>query len=218
MPSSSNSVSRQAFAESWRALAARRGWAEAASERRLADLLARHGEEQRHYHHAGHVTDLLARMREVSFQDVDAAEAAAFLHDAIYRVGASDNEQRSADLARKSLTALDDPTFAERVATICAATATHEASGDADTDLFLDIDMAVLGDPPEAYSRYRDAVLREYTTAFQREAYLVGRITLFVEPMLERERIFLTPSFADREERARANLRAELHWLRSGAL
>ena len=216
MPSSSNSETHEAFTAAWDALAGRRGWGSGARAW-LAELLAHYNEPQRHYHHAGHVTDLLARMKEVRFQDVDAAQAAAFFHDAIYKVGASDNEARSADLARKALSELDDSGFAETVAAICAATATHEATGNPDADLFLDIDMAVLGDPPEAYRRYRDAVMREYTTVFQRESYLIGRISLFVEPTLERERIFLTEAFAPRETQARENLAAEREWLRGGA-
>lgn len=212
MPSNSS----EAFAHAWRALAARRGWGEGA-ERWLDELLARHNEPQRHYHHAGHVTDLVARIERVDFADRDAAEAAAFFHDAIYKVGASDNEARSADLAREALVALDADDFAHAVAALCAATATHEATGDPDTDLFLDVDMAVLGDPPDSYARYRDAVMREYTTVFQRESYLIGRITLFVEPTLERERIFVTDAFAGREAQARRNLREELEWLRAGA-
>ena len=213
----SNSTDADGFRQAWRALAARRGWG-AAAEGWLARLEERYGEPQRHYHHAGHVCDMLARMAPLSFRDRDAAEAAAFFHDAIYKVGASDNEARSAALAREALGELDGADFAERVAATCAATATHEGTGDADTDLFLDVDMAVLGDPPESYRRYRDAVLREYTTVFQRESYLVGRITLFVEPTLERERIFLTDAFADREAQARENLRNERDWLRGGAV
>ena len=206
-----------AFAREWRALASRRGWHPAAAERWLVDLLARHNEPHRHYHGAKHVADLLARLRALPFERPDEAVAAAFLHDAVYRVGAPDNEARSADLAREVLDELDGAAFADRVAALCLATASHAATGDADADLFLDADMAVLGDPPPLYARYRAAMMREYLTAVPREDYLAGRIALFIEPTLAGGPIFHTPAMADREGQARENLAREADWLHAGA-
>lgn len=206
-----------AFEREWRALAARRGWQSEVGERWLADLTARHAEPHRHYHSVSHIVDLLVRIAALPFADRSAAVAAAFWHDAIYEVGVRDNEARSADLARAALNELDAKPFAARVAAICAATATHTATGDADTDLFLDADMAVLGDAPDAYDRYREAVMAEHLTAVPREAYLSGRIALFIEPTLAGGPIFHTPSLAPREAQARENLAREGKWLRAGA-
>ena len=205
------------FDREWRALAARRAWSVAASERWLTDLRHRHSEPHRYYHGVAHITDLLDRIRTLPFAQPDEAAAAAFLHDAIHHVGASDNEARSAELAREVLIELDEPNLAERVAAICMATATHAATGDNDTDLFLDADMAVLGDPPSRYARYRAAVMREYLTAVPRDLYLIGRITRFIEPTLAGGPIFHTSALAGREAQARANLAAEAEWLRAGA-
>lgn len=217
MPITHDAATRAIFEQQWRALAERRGWNDAASERWLADLLDRHGEPHRHYHGVRHIADLLGRIAALDFTRPDEAVAAAFLHDAIYAVGAPDNEARSADLALQALGELDGDGFAGQVAALCEATATHAATGEADTDLFLDADMAVLGDPAPAYARYREAVMREYLTAVPRDDYLAGRVALFIEPTLAGERIFLTPTFAGREAQARENLAAEREWLRTGA-
>ena len=93
------------------------------------------------------------------------------------------------------------------------ATARHEGTGDADTDLFLDLDMAILADPPERYAVYRQAIMDEYRTVHSAESYRAGRMSLFIEPMLAREAIFVSEAFAGREEAARRNIEAEREWL-----
>ena len=211
------SASLAAFERGWRALAVRRGWNVEATERWLRQLVSRHLEPHRRYHGVDHITDLLSRLGDLPFERADEAVAAAFLHDAVYVVSAPDNEARSADLARVVLDELAGAPFADRVAAICAATATHAGTGDADADLFLDADMAVLGDPPDAYARYRAAVMAEYLTAVPRETYLTGRIARFIEPTLAGGPIFHTPSLAPRERQARENLAREAAWLRAGA-
>lgn len=152
------------------------------------------------------------------FERPGEAAATAFWHDAIYRIGASDNEEASARLAVEALDELGfDRDGRERVASAIRATATHEATGVRDVDLFLDLDMAVLGDDPEGYALYRDALLAEYVPAIPLASYAMGRIALFIDPTLARERIFLTAAFADREAQARENLGAERAWLEATA-
>ena len=218
MPSSSTERWTEPFRDGWRRWVGANGLDAAAGERWLARLETLYGEPKRHYHTGAHVLDLLGRMEEVAFERPAEAVAAAYLHDAIYVVGQSDNEAKSADLAREALAELGAPGMTERVERAIRATAAHERVDEPDADLFLDIDMAVLGDEPAAYRRYRDAVMREYTEVVQREAYLFGRISLFIDPMLERERIFLTDAFAGREQQARENLADEREWLQTGGL
>ena len=218
MPSNSTDSWVEPFRDGWRRWCAANGLDEAAGERWLARLEGLYDEPARHYHSGAHVLDLLARMEDVAFERPAEAVAAAYLHDAIYRVGQSDNEAQSAELAREALLELGAGTMVEPVVRTIRATATHEPVGEGDAELFLDIDMAVLGDEASAYRRYRDAVMREYTEVVQREAYLFGRISLFIDPMLERERIFLTDAFREREARARENLADERAWLQTGGL
>jgi predicted metal-dependent HD superfamily phosphohydrolase len=84
---------------------------------------------------------------------------------------------------------------------------------DADAALFLDCDMAILGQPPQEYDRYERAIAQEY--AFVPPAdYRAGRAR-FLEKLLASERIFLSERFfAEREAQARENLARALASLR----
>ena len=134
-------------------------------ERQLDELLALYREPHRHYHGVSHIADLLNRAERLRFDDREVVMAAIFYHDAIYNVAATDNEERSAVLALEALPALGcGGAFAKTVAAMIRATALHERTGDADTDLFLDLDMAILADPLERYAVYRQAIMDEYRT------------------------------------------------------
>ena len=207
MPSSSTDT----FARAWR------GWdgtGSAASEARLAELLAFYEEPHRHYHGTSHIADLLERAKSRRFADPRRVTAAIFYHDAIYAVGASDNEARSAALAVQNLRTLGWSTAeATRVAAMIRATARHSRTGDPDTDRFLDLDLAILADPPERYAVYRQSIMDEYRTRYSHGDYRRGRVRLFIEPTLAGSPIFVSGTFPDMEARARANLVAERDWL-----
>jgi predicted metal-dependent HD superfamily phosphohydrolase len=115
-------------------------------------LFARYGEAQRHYHTLKHIAVCLGWLAtHASFAQRPAEIALAlWFHDAVYDPRASDNEARSAELARERLGALGVGTeVTERIAAQILATREHLAAGDADTQLLLDIDLSILGASPE---------------------------------------------------------------------
>ena len=187
-------------------------------DRRLFDnLLARHREKHRRYHTATHVAWVIRHVDELAatehVEHLHEVVAAAFYHDAVYEPAYPANERASARLARRDLTAIGwDEAAVERVGSMIEATE-HGAAGAAptsgDTAVLLDADLAILGADPAAYSAYVAAVRSEYRHVDDKD-WRTGR-TAVLDGFLARPAIYLTPSGRDRwEERARANLAAEL--------
>lgn len=139
---------------------------------------------------------------------------ALLFHDAIYVPGASDNEERSAVLARETIAATMPRAAIDvtRVAALIRLTAKHgrivpaEIAAEPDAPAFLDCDMAILGADGDAFDAYDAAIAREYSH-LPTDAYRAGR-GAFLEQLLGSPRIFLTEPFHQRlDARARANLR-----------
>jgi predicted metal-dependent HD superfamily phosphohydrolase len=201
-----------ALLKRWRALAGE-------SADALGEALIRAwGEAQRHYHDESHLIWLLdeADRRSALIRDPAFVGYAIWFHDAVYEPGRPDNEQVSADWARQSLT--HDAALAERVGRVIEQTKKHNG-GDADGDaaLFLDMDVAILGEPWEAYCRYAAGVRRELSM-YPDGAFAAGR-GRFLEQQLEHPRTFRTDLYeAERGETARANMRWELEEMRRGRM
>ena len=141
---------------------------------------------------------------------------AVLFHDAVYEAGKSDNEARSAQLAREAIAQwLPQARIdAERVAALVLATARHGKlrphEVDADAALFLDCDMAILGSEPARFDAYDQGIAREYRGRVPGWLFQFNR-RRFLRGLLERERIFLSPFFHARlDAPARANLRRAL--------
>jgi predicted metal-dependent HD superfamily phosphohydrolase len=177
----------------------------------------------RHYHTIDHVVEV-ARWyqvvaRELGWTRPREVFLAVLFHDVVYHAGAKDNEQRSAavavDAVQRWLDAGSDSGIdTGRVVQLIELTARHGGlnAGDVDAEaaLFLDCDMAVLGAPADVYARYEQGVAAEYLTVYPPELYAQGR-QRFLQALLARERIYLSPFFHERlEEQARANVRSAL--------
>lgn len=187
----------------------------------LADLRARYAEPQRHYHTWEHIEALLRwfEQRRLHLHDPAVVELAILFHDAVYDPTRSDNEAESARLLEAAaLPGVDDAVRAGAVRLI-KATARHQipedlASADrGDMAEFLDMDLSILGAPPEVFDVYEDAIRREY--AFVPEPlYRAGRRGI-LESFLDREQLYFSDwGQASFERQARANLERSIQRLR----
>jgi len=175
------------------------------------DLVERYREPHRHYHNLEHIAEVLKVASKLidAAGNSDAVYLAAWYHDAIYDPSAKDNEERSAELAVKSLGDVGvDVKTVQRVAMLIQATAhAGEITTDPDTAVLLDADLAILAAEEQRYRRYAAAIRQEYD-------YVVGRSHV-LEQFLKRPRIYLTERMlAEAEVSARRNVSAELVTLR----
>jgi predicted metal-dependent HD superfamily phosphohydrolase len=200
-----------ATAERFAALCRRLGGSAAAAPV-AADLLRRWAEPGRTYHGLEHLHDCLARLdgAPADGADRDLVEAALWFHDAVYDSRSTENETRSAELARRSLAALGvREATAGTVAELVLLTRHREPPGTAEGRLLCDIDIAILGQPSDEFDGYEQAIRLEYDwvpdAAYRRERAAVLRA------LLAREPLYATPHFRERYELpARANLRRAL--------
>lgn len=173
-------------------------------------LIALYGQPWRKYHNLSHIKYCLATLDSQADSGSDHldVEAAIWYHDAVYEVGASDNERQSAQLARESLAVLGaDGAFAERVAEFIIATDHKQAAPDCGAQLLCDIDLSILGRDASTYDQYAEAIFRE--VALPEQAFALPRHA-FLGTMLEKEKIFQTQSFEQEyDAQARRNMRRE---------
>jgi predicted metal-dependent HD superfamily phosphohydrolase len=189
-----------------------------------ADLLRRLEEPHRRYHTPRHLVEVFWALEDLERESVIGPREAAlgrlvgWFHDAVYDPGAAggENEAASADLAVRNLSALglerDD---IERIRDLVLATTTHDLVTDGLSAAFHDADLWILSAPPDRYAAYTRQVREEYA-AVPDDAFRAGRAAL-LRPFLERDAVYATAPARERwEDRARANLSAELADLSSG--
>jgi predicted metal-dependent HD superfamily phosphohydrolase len=169
-------------------------------------LIARWSEPHRHYHDLTHLDACLIAFDEHRALVAHPGEvlAALLFHDAVYEPTRSDNEARSADLARSMLDGASVESL-DRIVRAIEATRTHEAGGDSDIALVLDVDLSILGADPETYDAFERAIRLEYAHVPD-ALFAVGRRAV-LESFAQRDRIYATDEFHHAlEARARANL------------
>jgi predicted metal-dependent HD superfamily phosphohydrolase len=176
------------------------------------EIHTNYSKKGRHYHTLSHLQNLLDVLTEVQSQieDWDAVLFALFYHDIIYNPTNNNNEEKSAELAKKRLLEISFPE--QRIAKCCSmilATKTHAISTDSSTNYFTDTDLSILGQNQDAYIEYTKQVRKEYSI-YPDFLYNLGRKKV-LEHFLQMDRIFKTEYFFEKfEKQARENLRLEL--------
>ena len=173
------------------------------------ELIGRYAEPQRVYHDGRHLLDVLEAVDALGAlaDDPTAVKLAAWFHDAVYEVGAADNEEQSALLAEDRLRGhVPDPAA---VARLVRSTVTHDPQGDPDAMVLCDADLAVLGAPAERYAAYAEAVRREHASV--PDATFGPARAGILRTLLERPHLYSTEPARERWERqARLNVAHEV--------
>jgi predicted metal-dependent HD superfamily phosphohydrolase len=183
----------------------------------FAYLAQAYSESARTYHNTNHILDCLSQLdlsRELANR-LDEVEAAVWFHDVVYVPAASDNENRSAQLAEIALAACGAPLeVGRRVAELILTTRHLTIPQGPDAQLLSDIDLSILGRDPAVFDRFESAIRREYGQVDDAE-YRAGRAKVLAG-FLRREEIYQTGFFRTRyEQQARANLERALAQLSS---
>lgn len=187
----------------------------------------------RAYHTFDHAKDVLARVErvetDIGFMSPDAVRLAALFHDAVYVVGADDNETRSALTMTRILYDNIQATLSEefeqrmkfgqcvdKAAVLIRATSQHlthrEFYTDWDTMLFLDCDVRGFATLSwDKFSASAKAIEAEYASmaGFNPEEYKEGRVKFLTT--MYRKGVFRSPYFRKNYEKvALDNIREHL--------
>ena len=175
-------------------------------------------EPVRAYHNLEHLDELFrwADSLDGELQRPELVHWAIYFHDIIYLPGSGNNEDLSADVAEQLLPNLGvEAADVATIATWIRATKSHSLSPEAtipDAELFLDMDLAVLGARTRRYQRYAQQVREEYRE-FSDLLYKPGRRKV-LEHFLAKDRIFQSEILHQLlDAQARKNLRWELESL-----
>ena len=132
----------------------------------MAQLLSAYSEPQRHYHTQQHLGECLKHfvaVRELTQHPAE-VELALWFHDAVYDVKGKDNELRSAQWATSALQqAGASDAICQRVYDLIMATCHTATPVEADAQLLVDIDLAILGASPGRFAEYDQQVRAEYS-------------------------------------------------------
>lgn len=187
-----------------------------------AELRARaaYSEPHRHYHDERHLDECLRQLDQVddlSGRERQLLRWAILWHDAIYDPRLTGNEERSAILAERELSACGvEAADAAEVARLIRLTERHKADPiDRLGALLISIDLAILGSDPDRYRRYVRDVRAEYMHVPD-PMWRAGRSEV-LQRLLRAEPLYPEPGFRDRfEAQARLNMDDELKTLAAG--
>ena len=147
-----------------RALQGVGGGAGAEGARTFEELVSRYAEPHRRYHTLEHIEQCLRgfdRFRGLAERPAE-VELAIWFHDMVYDPRATDNEARSAELARARLLGhgASGPAT-DRVVAHILATEKHRGD-DRDSALVIDLDLSILGAEWPAFVAFERAIRVEY--------------------------------------------------------
>lgn len=175
-------------------------------------LVAAYAEPTRHYHNLRHLEDCLRELDSARTlaQNPALVEAALWFHDAVYDPASPRNEEDSAQLAIDCFTgAAVSPASIDLIRQLILATKTHAPGATADAALLIDIDLAILGQPPPRFWEYERAIRSEYASV--PAATFSEKRAEILTHFLARPFLYHTDFFRQKYEHvARTNLRAAI--------
>jgi predicted metal-dependent HD superfamily phosphohydrolase len=198
------------FAPDWPAALARLDFL---PRQTVLQALALYEAPYRRYHDRTHVLEMfeVAHARGLALNPAQAL--AVLFHDAVYVPGCEHNEAASAALIETMVDEVDDDVLRQAMQIVLDTRAHTPTAPDAAT--VLDLDLYRLAAPAEAFDAYTQAVFEENRALLARRTGLAGaalhaafmaRRVGFLTTLAQRERLFLTPAFADAEQAARNNI------------
>lgn len=129
----------------------------------------------------------------------------------IYDPKRSDNEEKSAELLQKRILKTSFPSI-QSAADFIMATANHVYSTNDEVNLFVDIDLQILGSSWQLYEKYMQAIKEEYN--FLSDDTFCRKRVAVLQSFLSRESMFLTTEFQSLyESKARENISREIEVL-----
>ncbi len=169
--------------------------------------------QNRSYHNLAHLAYMLNWMSIYNKENKKISKElifAIFIHDYIYDVIRTDNE----DASFAAMAEYIPQSWDRQLIKACVLATKHQAPAQTpDEQLIADLDLSILGCfEPEVWQQYEQSIRQEYIL-FNDKEYYQGRKD-FLQNMLKKERIFQTSFFYERlEKQARQNILASLQQL-----
>lgn len=202
---------QQRWVELWNEL----GFSDTAKQR-FTELANRYSEPHRFYHTMAHIEHCLEEFAAVQglVESKYTVELALWYHDIIYDTHKDDNESESAVFFSISNRLFFHQGLAQRVRNMILASKHTGPSPDPDTQIFLDIDLSILGQRPLFFDRYEMNIRKEYRWV-AREVFAKKRSEI-LQGFLKRPSIYQSEFFRKKyEDQARDNLQRSIAQLSS---
>ncbi|TSC82815.1 MAG: N-methyl-D-aspartate receptor NMDAR2C subunit [Parcubacteria group bacterium Gr01-1014_19] len=209
--------SRQLWREMWRRLSSPGGLTEICEDYALLRLVAEYCQPRRFYHTTDHIEHCIAEFDEARHLAANPTEVefALWFHDAVYDPMKKDNEEQSVlfalEIGRECGVSED---FLQRVGALIMETKHSSIPDNDDGQLIVDIDLAILGQPDEAFDKYEENIRKEYS--FVPEDVFKVRQAEILQSFLDRPSIYYIEFFRQKyEAQARRNLQRSIQKLKS---
>lgn len=173
----------------------------------FAEMEALYGQPHRHYHCGNHIDDCLARidLAAAALGRSDDVEMAIWMHDVIYQTGDPDNERLSADWFAAQAAGAFSPERIRLIEGYIMDTTHQQPPTDDGAKFVVDVDLSGIGMPKQQFLRDGENIRKEFPDLSEAE-FIRGQ-SMFLQKLLDRERIYYTPFFYDLcEARARQNI------------
>jgi len=179
------------------------------------EIQALYFQNENFHHHRLHIVSCLNDFYEIrnNCKNPDALERAIIFHDIVYVPWATDNEEKSAELAGQYLKKLwYDDSFISQVKNLILMTKHDKQPQTMDEKIIIDIDLAIFGKDKKFYDRYISNIREEYKRNIQwltNEKFNQWRLA-FLEDFSNRENIYNTDYFQNKYwNNAKENLKYE---------
>ena len=176
------------------------------------EIKSNYSESNRYYHNLEHLEDIYRHLLEVKakLENWNIVLFTLFYHDLIYKSTKKNNEEASAQLAKKRMKEIG---ISQKEIELCSnqilATKGHAKSMDSDTNYFTDADLSILGRDSKTYIDYCKKIRKEYSI-YPKFMYNKGRRNI-IKHFISMKRIYKTEEFYNRyETQAKLNLETEL--------
>ncbi len=176
------------------------------------ELLLMYNEKHRAYHNLSHLQAVYGVLEGVrnEIKDWNTLLMGMFYHDVVYNPSNQNNEELSAELAKKRLMEIDRPTAQiQKCYEQIIATKSHELATEHDTNLFTDADLSILGGTWHEYEKYTQQIRLEYSV-YPDSVYQEGRKKVLLH-FLSMDNLYKTEVFREKyEQQSKLNLEREL--------
>jgi len=177
------------------------------------EIYEQYTQKNRAYHNLTHIHSMLqeAQQHEALLEDKEVVHFSIWLHDIIYNSLKKDNEQQSAEVAKRILSQTNlNKDRIDRCYQQILLTIKHEPlpTSSIDEKLLIDFDLEILSRDWKGYQTYCQQIRKEYWM-YPSFLYKKGRKKA-MEHFLKRPAIYQTAIYQQKEAQARENIQREI--------